>query len=459
VVEKNFFSFTELPNGNCVIGEKIMNTNDLLHRWSTQSLAEIEDQIISGDDRESIVQLLGADTVAEIQAISFGPPQTGPREDVVLLPGIMGSLLSSIRGVTSLLWINPLLFLQGNARYLRLNATGDSDESLEVECVPIGLEKLTYLKISLLLNRQVNLREFPYDWRRPIENNADILHTCLERWSGDDPQRKFTLVAHSMGGLVSRTYMARHPDSAEKHIKRLIMHGTPNFGSTNAIDTLLNGNSMMATVDRLNKKNDMRELVYGLPSIYQLLPVPTDLFPSGYDYPANFDLYQAAEWKFDLIQQKYLDGALALHQVLAESDPQVEQVVIAGCNIETIVGVRLVNSSATPKLEIAKVKSGQDSGDGTVPLWSALLPAARCFFVQEVHRNLPGNGRIIRATLDLIQSGHCDLPTELPPPKLLPFDAPDAGAVPVELQAEDLKNKIENGTAGDDDLNNLYFAF
>ena len=174
-----------------------MDTNDLLHRWSTLSLAEIEEEIRRGEDQETVIQLLGAETVAEIQAVSFAPPVPGPREEMVLIPGIMGSNLASIRGVTTLLWVNPLLFLQGNGRFLRLNAAGDEDEAPEVEVMPIGLEKLAYLKASLNFNRQSNLHEFPYDWRRPIEYNADVLRRSIDRWSGGDPQRKFSLVAHS----------------------------------------------------------------------------------------------------------------------------------------------------------------------------------------------------------------------------------------------------------------------
>lgn len=205
-----------------------MDTNDLLHRWSTLSLAEIEDEIRRGEDQETVTQLLGAETVAEIQAVSFAPPVPGPREEVVLIPGIMGSNLASIRGVTTLLWINPLLFLQGNGRFLRLNAAGDEDEAPEVEVMPIGLEKLAYLKASLNFNRQVNLHEFPYDWRRPIEYNADVLRRSIDRWSAGDPQRKFSLVAHSMGGLVSRAYLARHGDA---RVARLISIASPHGGS------------------------------------------------------------------------------------------------------------------------------------------------------------------------------------------------------------------------------------
>ena len=431
-----------------------MDTNDLIHRWATLSTSQIEDEIVRGDDQEAVAQLIGADKVAEIRATSFAPPMAGPREEVVLLPGIMGSLLASIRGVTTLVWINPLLFLQGNARYLRLGADGASDECAEVECMPIGLEKLTYIKISILLNRQVALHEFPYDWRRPAEYNADILHTSLERWSEGDPSRKFTLVAHSMGGLVSRTYMARHPKSAEQRVKRLIMHGTPNFGATGAVDNLFNGNSMMATVDQLNHANEMRQLAYCLPSVYQLLPAPKEFFPTDRPYPVSFDHYNAAAWGLPAVQQKYLDGAHALYQALHASDPQVPVAVIAGCNVKTLVGAGVSTAAGVTQLQPTLESEGENSGDGTVPLWSAKLPGAQVYFIQEVHRDLPNNSHVIQATLDLIHSGTCSLPQAVPPRKLFSF----AEEVPVspEVKAEDLRTKIEAGTAADQDLKSLY---
>ena len=421
------------------------------------SLTEIEDQIIRGEDQESITQLIGADTVAEIRAVSFSPPATGERENVILLPGIMGSLLSSISGVTSLLWINPLMFLHGNGSYLRLNETGEDDENPEVECIPIGLEKLTYLKISLQFKRETNLFEFPYDWRRPIEHSADRLRQHIDRWCGDNPNRKFSLVAHSMGGLVSRTYLARHPAHAEKHINRLIMHGTPNFGAANAIDNLINGNSMMATVDQLNAKNDMKSLVYCLPSVYQLLPAPPEFFPSGREYPVGFDLYDARSWQMQNIQQNYLDGARNLYQTLATSDPQIPINVIAGAHIETMVSARLAFQADVPHLEMTSVDRGENSGDGTVPLWSADLPGASIYYVQAVHRALPGNKKVIRASIDLIQNGICDLPETLPPPKLISFEPQET--LPPVVKADVLQSKIEAGTAGEAELQSLYFAF
>jgi len=434
-----------------------MDTNALLQRWSGLSFDEIEDEIVLGKDHDSVTQLLGPETVAEIRGISFAAPSVGMRPDVVLLPGIMGSNLASIRGVTSLLWINPLMFLKGNARFLRLNADGSDDDCSEVECMPVGLEKLTYLKIGLLLNRQANLHEFPYDWRRPIEYNADLLHTALERWSGGDPGRQFTLVAHSMGGLVSRAYMARHPESAQKRVRRLIMHGTPNFGAANAVDNLINGNSMAATADKLNQSNEMRQLIYGLPSVYQLLPVPESLFPAGHKYPFDFDLYDASAWGLPAVQQKYLDAALRFHQALASAEPQTPVSIIAGCNVETAVGADMRKENGASQLIPEMMGEGDNSGDGTVPLWSARLPGADIYYIQEVHRNLPNNGEVIRATMELLHSDRCDLPVNLPARKkpLISFDAPFS----TQVQAEDLRAKIESGTATDQDLKQLYFAF
>ncbi|TLN02865.1 alpha/beta fold hydrolase, partial [bacterium] len=368
----------------------------------------------------------------------------------VLIPGIMGSNLASIRGVTTLVWINPLMFLQGNGRFLRLNETGEDDESPEVEVVPIGLEKLAYLKTSLNFNRQVNLHEFPYDWRRPIEYNADVLRRSIDRWSAGDPARKFTLVAHSMGGLVSRAYLARHPQHAGQHIGRLIMHGTPNFGAANAVDNLANGNSMMATVDKLNQQNEMRRLAFCLPSVYQLLPAPPETFPAGHAYPINFDIYSAAEWRIAGVQQKHLDGARALHKTLAASDPQLPIDIVAGANIDTMIGANLLFDGDVPRLEPVRQASGADSGDGTVPLWSAVLPAATTYYTQVIHRELPGNNAVMRATLDLIRTGACDLPQTLPAPRPFPFEV--TNGAPPDLQAESLRGKIEDGTAGERDL-------
>ncbi len=294
-----------------------MNTTDLLTSWSTLSLEEIEAELSKESQARAARKLYGARAVHQMRH----PPAAARairalprvREAVVLLPGIMGPQLSSIRGVTDLLWINPVIFLQGHANYLDMNADATGDATPSVEVVPVGIEKLVYLKFSLALRRETELYEFPYDWRRPVEANADVLHACLERWAAGEAGKRFTLVGHSMGGVVSRAYLARHPADAERRIKRVVSLGTPYFGAANAIENIVLGNEMMAVAAKLNAGNQTKRLLMNMPSLYELLPAPPDLFPAGRAYPANWDLYNAAAWQFAGIRADYLELGRKFH--------------------------------------------------------------------------------------------------------------------------------------------------
>ena len=80
---------------------------------------------------------------------------------------------------------------------------------------------MCYLKIALTLRSEAVLFEFPYDWRLPIEINGDLLGQFLDRWAEGDDTMQFTLVGHSMGGLVSRAYVTRHPEEAKRRVERV----------------------------------------------------------------------------------------------------------------------------------------------------------------------------------------------------------------------------------------------
>ncbi|MBS1251095.1 MAG: hypothetical protein MAG451_00125 [Anaerolineales bacterium] len=309
--------------------------------------------------------------------------------------------------------------------------------------------------------RQVDLYEFPYDWRRPIDQNGDLLHECVERWAGGDSDRQFTLVGHSMGGVVARAYLARHTAAADKRIKRLIMHGTPHFGVAGGIVDIALGNRNMDIIAKLHQENAPRRLMYNMPSIYQLLPAPPALFPSSWPYPANWDLYDATAWRLEGVRQDYLDAGRQFHELLASADPQVEVIEIAGCHIDTVVEVqRSFGPDERPRYDIVREDEGPGAGDGTIPLWSAELPGATVYYIQQVHRYLPKNKDVIDATLDLIHGGTPDLPTGLPPREagLLGWLFDRDLEAPPEVEAEKLRQQIETGTAGEAELSQLYFG-
>ncbi len=434
-----------------------MDTTDLLNRWSTLPLDDIQAELDAGQNIMAAEQLFGAEEVAAMRASEDTRSFGGQREAVVLLPGLMGSLLASVRGVITPLWLNPALILKGQSRYLELNQDGTADGSPNIFTVATGAEKLCYLKPALAFNKACLLFEFPYDWRLPVQVNGDRLGEALERWADDDPRMQFTLVGHSMGGLVSRAFVARHPEQAKRRVKRVIMQGTPHFGAAGAIADLMEGNRMMAIATALNENNAIRRFVLNMPSAYQLLPAPPGLFPADRHYPANFDVYDARQWRLEGVRQDYLDAGRRFHELLADFDHPVETIQIAGCHMETKVDVNLgFDARERPSLEILTEREGPDSGDATVPLYSARLPGAQMYYIQEVHRYLPRNDEVIQATIDLIYGRTPRLPTELPRPKGgflgLFRDVGDP-----EEQAARLRQRLADGVATEQDLEQFYF--
>ena len=74
---------------------------------------------------------------------------------------------------------------------------------------------------------------FQYPNDQPIEESAKLLAKELARVRREQPERGVTLVAHSMGGLVSRE-MIENPELDPGNVRQLIMIATPNHGSTEA---------------------------------------------------------------------------------------------------------------------------------------------------------------------------------------------------------------------------------
>jgi hypothetical protein len=117
-------------------------------------------------------------------------------------------------------------------------------------------------------DKAANLYHFPYDWRRDNRVAAKILKRLLDkrlsRWreSSGNKNAKVILLAHSMGGLVSRYYL--EVMGGWQDCKALFTFGTPYRGSLNAVDFLAHG---------LKKGPiDLTDVMRSLTGVYQLLP-------------------------------------------------------------------------------------------------------------------------------------------------------------------------------------------
>ena len=172
------------------------------------------------------------------------------RGNVVVLPGIMGSELTLMqdhgtgtgRAHHRQIWLKLWRLFRGDLRYLELKGSGESGISNQTVRAT-GMMQKHYAALQLSLAAEWNVRAFWFDWRKGLGIAAAELASKLDEWFDDEPAH---LVAHSMGGLVARTYIADFPDDWELRSNdderggRLIMLGTPNHGSF-AVPQILTG--------------------------------------------------------------------------------------------------------------------------------------------------------------------------------------------------------------------------
>jgi pimeloyl-ACP methyl ester carboxylesterase len=156
---------------------------------------------------------------------------------------------------------------------------------------------------------------FAYDWRRDNVENArsllrqvELVKTRLQR-----PDLRFTIMAHSMGGLIAR-YAAMYGNAdlpygedaitptwaGAAHIGKIVLLGVPNEGLADAFATIIEGYSITEGLRRrvplLNKLT--AEDAVRAPSVFQLMPHSRSTkFLDEELKPASIDLYDPETWK------------------------------------------------------------------------------------------------------------------------------------------------------------------
>jgi pimeloyl-ACP methyl ester carboxylesterase len=212
---------------------------------------------------------------------------------VILLPGITGSVLQDSDG--SDIWA-----LSGGALYNWCSSLGTSLQKLAlpphtpgsqppedgvraVRLMPdfhgvFGLWKIDgYSACAKMLadtfqfegraGDPTNFIAFPYDWRRSNREAAAKLKLLvdekLHQWRAFShcKNAKVILLAHSMGGLVSRYYL--EVLEGWKDCRALVTFGTPYWGAVDTINYLANGYK--------EKLADFTDVLRSFPSVYELM--------------------------------------------------------------------------------------------------------------------------------------------------------------------------------------------
>jgi pimeloyl-ACP methyl ester carboxylesterase len=341
--------------------------------------------------------------------------------NMIFIPGVMGTMLSSRKG--GIRWIDARTrnFLQE----LRLAPDGVSDAKPEYG-IKVGEIDFTYMAFVDAVDARddFNLASFPYDWRKPLTQSAAALRDLVNKVYSENGDEPIHVVAHSMGGLMLRAALAEHGDEIWPKLDRIAFVGTPHYGSPSIAGYLKNhlwGFELMALLGLYFDRPTFRSL-WG---VLGMLPAPRGIYPGTRDndpapwtggaaddpyvHPcANFDMYKADQWKLEDLTsedtdnlQKALDAARDFHRTLYESHDGLKQeqrdrmAAIAGVGYETLFRLSYEQKfwgywERTSKETGRIVGDPHRDGDGRVPVASAALEnVGELRYVRGVHGDLP----------------------------------------------------------------------
>jgi pimeloyl-ACP methyl ester carboxylesterase len=367
-----------------------------------------------------------------------------PLGNVVVLHGIMGASLTSVDrgGKASLIWVQALKLLGGGLARLALKESGLDERDERYTVHASGILKRYYGELLLALSEQWRVRAFWYDWRKDLRLAADALNSSIANWfpSGEPVH----LVAHSMGGLVARSFVEAHPERWESMWDataespgarggRLVMLGTPNHGSFDIPPVICGLERMvrlLALGDLRMSLESLRDVLNSFVGTYQMLPSPLQV--KGVE-----PLYEAKTYSPLKVSQRHLDNALAHHERLRSVVQPERMLYVAGMGENTRVGI-----SDLERVHEEDVYERSRAGDGRVAHAMGRLETQESkarevpmYFAPTDHGGLTASRTVLDALTGLLTNGRTDALDTEPAAQRGPED--DAAALRAQAEARD----------------------
>jgi len=345
---------------------------------------QVQALLASGEHAAELVALFGANEYRllrglQLQAAASRARRSGGR--VILVPGIMGSQLGSPRpgsAPADLLWVDPADIVAGRLTELTLGARTDVR--------PMG----AVLHGSLRLKLQLEIHGFDvaihdYAGRLSVDELGRQLAARLQA----EPHPQLSVVAHSMGGLVTRAALAL--PGLDK-VRRVVLLGTPNGGSFACVQALRGTYPVVRRLASLDARHSAEQLAGEVfstfPGLYQMLP--------GRAHSGRLDLFDARHWPPGPAPRPgLLTQAAQVLRDLAPADGRFA--LIIGAGQPTVTGLARHGDDF--------VYTVTRHGDGTVPAACASLPDARAWYAPVNHGDLTRDPAVARAVIDLLRQG------------------------------------------------------
>jgi predicted alpha/beta hydrolase family esterase len=330
------------------------------------------------------------------------------REPVIIVPGILGTRLErssdgkevwpnieELKSSASDAYLDDLLLPPSGSTAI---TAPDVIRSTTTSILGIPYESV-YLKNLIAKLTEIGYSEgndlfvVPYDWRLDLADSVSRLEVVVQEALTRSPSGKVVIVAHSLGGLLTKEYIRSSGNA--KAISKLLLVGVPNLGSPKAAKILNYGDSMgfkIGSRDLLNPL-EIKKIAERMPSVYELLPSKKYIEDIG-AYLADYRSGKGfARMDFDATSSylklagrdaSLIERAAAFHQGIDSSTALADAVyVISGCRqSNTIGGIRLYDKNEY-RIDIVE-------GDGTVPLISAnaVTDVAGRYYVDASHTGL-----------------------------------------------------------------------
>lgn len=368
-------------------------------------------------------------------AVIFSPWLTyDPTEKpgpLIIIPGIMGSEISKNYGDLGQVWPNTDKLIWSlsddflNDLALRSDGTEDPARTMKFPDVVravtgsvLSISRTTHVFDGLISKLTGNgyvegetLFVFPYDWRKSSAENAVVLKQKIEEVRVASGADKIDLIAHSMGGLVAKKYIA---DNGADKIDQLIFIGTPQLGAPKAFKVLMYGddmgiNTLFQKVSILNPA-EIKSISQNMPSAYELLPSKkyVDILGNAYvrdlvtasttsacsafnlSYAdtesfmkregRNPAMFPFAENLHNQLDSLDLSG-VRTYNFIGDSSPTIGTITATKKKTWTLFGGTKI---------VDDFKLGYVSGDQTVPTISASFADGRKFYIKGVaHSEMP----------------------------------------------------------------------
>jgi pimeloyl-ACP methyl ester carboxylesterase/tetratricopeptide (TPR) repeat protein len=330
-----------------------------------------------------------------------------------VIPGLSGTNLE-IEGTR--IWLDLREIFRGRFRELAIDRNPEVGARL--------IMKGYYDDFMRFLGETHRVIPFPYDWRRSVLDASDRLAQSIAEQL-DDGTGPIRLFAHSMGGLVVRGLMVRHPDLWEKLVAadgfRVILLGTPDRGSYSIFRLLVGQDglsALLSLIDTRQDENQLLKMLAGFPGILELLPVYGETDAFGADIWEQ--LKQAMDSQLDELadnpisefnpptrwsppEQSALDKAKETWTILSKAVfDRCYTAYIAGRAESTPLGLKITEAGRI-------IFTGTEKGDGRVPWEQGIPQNIPCWYIDAAHGDLVNHEASFEGLLEIAEKGDTNL--------------------------------------------------